>query len=115
MWLMKQMAEKRVARYDIADKGTVALSEGGRVNVRASGEHVGVPVAAPYGIAYVPPEGADAVLLPASGGSVCIGSFVKDKGLEAGEIMLYSAGGAELILQNDGTILANGKVIAGGA
>lgn len=56
MWLMKQMAEKRVARYDIADKGTVALSEGGRVNVRASGEHVGVPVAAPYGIAYVPPR-----------------------------------------------------------
>lgn len=85
------------------------MSEGGRVNVRASGEHVGVPVAAPYGIAYVPPEGADAVLLPASGGSVCIGSFVKDKGLEAGEIMLYSAGGAELILKTTEQSLQTAK------
>lgn len=115
MWLMKQMAANNIGRKNTADKGTVALSGGGSVNVRAAGEHVGVPIAAPYGIAYVPPEGADAVLLPASGGSICIGSVVKDKGLEAGEIMLYSAGGAELILKNDGTILANGKVIAGGA
>lgn len=115
MWLMKQMAVNSEERYSAADKGMVALSGGGSVNVRASSEHIGVPVAAPYGIAYVPPEGADAVLLPAAGGSICIGSAVKDKGLEAGEIMLYSAGGAELILKNDGTILANGKVIAGGA
>ena len=115
MWLMRKMAVNNGKRGSTADRGTVALSGGESVNVRASGEHIGVPMVAPFGIAYVPPQGGDAVLLPADEGCVCIGSLVKDKGLQAGEIMLYSAGGAQLILKNDGTILANGKAIAGGA
>lgn len=115
MWLMRHLAVNGGKRENTADKGMVALSGGESVNVHASGEHIGVPIVAPYGIAYVPPEGVDAVLLPSIGGCVCIGSPVENKGLQTGEIMLYSAGGAELILKNDGTILANGKVIAGGA
>lgn len=51
---------------------------------------------------------------PSANGQICIGAPVKDKELQPGEIMLYSAGGATLVLKNDGTILANGKVLEGG-
>lgn len=114
MWLLKNMAQNSKKEKN-ADRGEIALPGQTEVNISASGEHIGVPLCAPCGIAYVPTQGEQAVILPGKDGGVCIGAPVKEKGLSPGEIMLYSEGGATLVLKNDGSILANGRDITGGA
>lgn len=114
MWLLKNMAQNSKKEKN-ADRGEITLPGQTVVNISASGEHTGVPLCAPCGIAYVPAQGEQAVILPIGNGGVCIGAPVREKGLSPGEIMLYSAGGATLVLKNDGTILANGRDITGGA
>lgn len=114
MWLLKNMAQNSKKEKN-ADRGEIALPGGTEVDISASGEHIGVPLCAPCGIAYVPVQGEQAVILPGENGGVCLGSPVRDKGLSPGEIMLYSQGGATLVLKNDGSILANGRDITGGA
>ncbi|MGN0551082.1 MAG: hypothetical protein ACI4I4_04475 [Acutalibacteraceae bacterium] len=113
MWLMKNLSINRSKGVQ-ADKGAVASSQGSRVDVKTSQEHIGIPIAAPYGIAYIPPGGEDTVVMPINGGAVCVGTVMKSSNLEPGEIKLFSKGGAELVLKNDGTILANGVDITKG-
>jgi len=87
-------------------------SAGAKVTVSASADHTGVPVAAPYGIAYVPPIGSRSLILPSDGGSVCLGVIgAPEAQLEQGELMLYSSGGASIVLKNDGRVLINGRAV----
>ena len=42
---------------------------------------------------------------------MCVGTAMQASGLlEAGELRLFSRGGAEIILRNDGTVSINGRV-----
>ena len=87
-------------------------SAGAKVSVSATAEHLSIPTAAPYGVAYVPPIGAGAVVLPTDGGDLCVGVVgAPTAGLEQGELMLYSAGGASIVLKNDGRVLINGRAV----
>ena len=87
-------------------------SAGAKVSVSAAAEHTGIPTAAPYGIAYVPPIGARSLVLPSDSGSVYLGVIETPvSGLEQGELMLYSAGGASIVLKNDGRVLINGRAV----
>lgn len=96
---------------DRAAVGSVR-SAGAKVSVSAAADHLSIPTAAPYGIAYVPPVGAGSVVMPTDGGSVYLGVIgAPTQGLEQGELMLYSSGGASIVLKNDGRVLINGRAV----
>lgn len=65
----------------------------------------------PYGFASVVPVGESAVVLPLANGEVSLGVLAKNVGLDEGEVMLSSKGGASIVLKNDGRVLINGKVV----
>lgn len=71
-------------------------------------------VVAPYGIAYVPPVGEGAVVVPFDGGEACVGVIASyPEKLSKGELMLFSAGGASIVLKNDGSVYINGERYGG--
>jgi phage gp45-like len=87
-------------------------ASGRGVSVSAASEHRSLPAAAPYGIAYVPPVGESALVLPTEAGNVYLGVIAAPAAdLEQGELMLYSAGGASIVLKNDGRVLINGRAV----
>ncbi len=109
MWLMSYITNNSISSPN-AVKGE--LSAGGAVS--SSGEHKGVEMCFPYGVVSVPPAGERAVVLPLDDGEVGLGVLKKAVGLEAGELMLYSKGGASLVLKNDGRVLINGRELVNG-
>lgn len=61
----------------------------------------------PYGLESVAEAGRQAVMLD----GYCAGvAGAPGAGLQAGETRLYSAGGAEICLLNDGTVTINGQI-----
>ncbi len=61
----------------------------------------------PYGLMSVAEAGKEAVMLD----GYCAGvPGPPDSGLQAGETRLYSAGGAEIRLLNDGSVVINGQI-----
>ena len=109
MWLMSYITNNSISSPN-AVKGE--LSAGGAVS--SSGEHKGVEMCFPYGVVSIPPAGERAVVLPLDDGEVGLGVLKKAVGLEAGELMLYSKGGASLVLKNDGRVLINGRELING-
>ena len=108
MWLMSYITNNSIKKPS-AVKGSVSTGvEGTAVN--ASGEHKRLAQCLPYGIVSTPPDGRSAVVLPLEDGEVGLGVLKKAAGLQEGEIMLYSKGGASIVLKNDGTVLINGRV-----
>ena len=84
------------------------VTTGGRVlHVRTDMERRAPVVAVPYGIAVCVPQGEKVVMLPESG--VCMGAVNEAGGLQPGEIRLFSAGGAEILLRADGAVVINGQ------
>lgn len=111
MWLTSFLNKEKPAKS--ATKGSITASEQRKVQIDASTQHRDVAVVAPYGIAYVPPVGEGAVVVPFEGGEACVGviSDIPVK-LNRGELMLYSKGGASILLKNDGSVLINGKKVS---
>lgn len=108
MWLTEFLKVGR--ERSVAAKGSITSSNGKRVEVDSSTQHRNVKVVAPYGIAYIPPVDEDALVVPFEGGEACVGVISElFEGIERGELMLYSKGGASIILKNDGSVLINGK------
>lgn len=66
---------------------------------------------APRGIAYLPNVGDNLLLLPVEGRDVCAGAITSTAGLQPGELRLFSAGGASILLAANGDIHLNGVVI----
>lgn len=110
MWLTSFLNKTKAST--VAAKGSVTATGQQGLEVDASTQHRDVAVVAPYGIAYVPPVGEGAVVVPFDGGEACVGvvSAVSQK-LDRGELMLYSAGGASIVLKNDGSVLINGEKV----
>lgn len=111
MWISQQMIAAHKTQPQ-AQLGTVTGSEQTQIVARGTGEYRHVPAAAPYGIACLPPDGAQAVILASNSGNVCVGVLAEEKDLQAGELMLYSAGGASIYLKNSGEVVINGQVFA---
>lgn len=109
MWLLDYVTRNSFSKTEPSCGDVTAFSMG-NVAVNSSLEHRDVPVVAPYGIAYNPPVGETSVVLPLTKEQVCLGVVSKDKNLEEGELMLYSKGGATIVLKNDGSVVINGKV-----
>lgn len=105
MWISQQIlaAQARTTEADVAQVTGNAAAQG-------LAEYRGLPFAGPWGIAYQPPNAANAVIVATNAGSTCIGTLAQDKGLQPGELLLYSSGGAELYLKNNGDIEINGQI-----
>lgn len=111
MWVSAQRKDLREAESPVVGEITGTINE--KAVLQCAGEYRDVPVLAPGGIAWVPRNGAQGVLLPLFNGAVCAGVPVEDKGLEPGELMLFSAGGASIVLKNSGEVLVNGCSVTG--
>lgn len=111
MWISRYVTENSFSK-DSASVGVVRASGGDKVAVSATNEHLSLPVALPYGIAYKPAVGSRSVVLPTEAGTICLGVLgeAHDE-LEPGELMLYSAGGASIVLKNDGRVLINSRAV----
>lgn len=110
MWLLDYVTKNSFSKADAAC-GNVTSADMGTVAISSSLEHRSLPVVAPFGIAYVPPVGESSVVLPLECSTACIGVIAPDKSLQPGELMLYSSGGASILLKNNGDVIINGKVI----
>lgn len=107
MWILDYITQNTIDDR-LQEQGSVKGSSDGTVEINASSKFTKTPIAAPYGIAYVPPEGEKSVVVSSSGGEVCMGTIAPSKELSPGEIMLFSKGGATLKLSNDGHVYING-------
>lgn len=111
MWISQQMIAAQKTQPQ-AQLGSVTGSTQAEIVARGAGEYRHVPAVLPYGIACLPPDGSQAVILASNGGNVCVGMVAEEKDLQAGELMLYSAGGASIYLKNNGEVVINGQVFA---
>ena len=87
------------------------MVEGARLCVSAAVEERRVESYAPYGYSALPPSGERVLLLPYAQGTVCAGILCEPGGLHPGEIQICSAGGARIILKNNGEISLNGLTV----
>lgn len=107
MWISQKMiaAQKQQPVAELAQVTGAASMQG--VNT-----YRGVPVAAPWGVASQPPNSAQAVVVSTGSGPACVGTLAESKSLEPGELLLYSSGGAEIYLKNNGEVVINGQIFA---
>lgn len=108
MWLMNYITKNSVTAPS-AVKGNVNKNDKDGTAVISSGEHKRLKSCFPYGIVSVPPTGERAVVLPLDDGEVGLGVIKNNTSLREGELMLYSRGGASIVLKNDGKVLVNGR------
>ena len=109
MWLGKQVAGTSGGYAPFSGQ---MLDLGGTFAVTGAAEYRAPTVTAPWGICYRPPAGTQAVLIPAQNGVVYLGVRMEAEkltGLQEGELLLYSSGGASVRLTNDGRVLINGR------
>lgn len=105
MWLSKRTVETQTVQ---TAKTGVVTTGGEEISVRTDMERRAPTVAVPYGMAVCLPQGEKVVMLPESG--VCIGAVNAADGLSPGEVRLFSAGGAQILLRADGAVVINGQV-----
>lgn len=110
MWLTQRLLSENSAREN--ERGRVTMNEGGRLSVSAAVHERMVDTYTPYGYTALPPSGARILLVPCAQGSVCTGVRCElPAGLAAGEVRITSAGGAQIVLKNNGEIHLNEAVI----
>ncbi len=109
MWLTNYIARERIKN---PVDGNVAASSSAAANIQGASQYNNTKIVVPYGIAYNPPLGETGVILPLENMNTLIGVYSNtDVDLEPGEIMLFSQGGAKILLKNNGNVEINGKVI----
>ncbi len=111
MWLMNYITKNSLTSPS-AVKGNVNKNDKEGIAVFSSGEHKRLKSCFPYGIISVPPTGERAVVLPLDDGEVGLGVIANNSQLQEGELMLYSKGGASIVLKNDGRVLVNGQELS---
>ncbi len=104
MWLTQQLGNREGTTLS---SGQVAESENFTVN--GEQEYQSPEMLAPYGFSSLAETGEKAVML----NGFCVGvAALPDRALEAGEVRLYSAGGAEILLKNTGEVVINGQTFS---
>ncbi|MGN1468287.1 MAG: hypothetical protein ACI4W1_08265 [Ruminococcus sp.] len=108
MWLLDYITKKN-NNIDYAEKGKVSSSVSSELGVVSSNSFQALKQAAPYGIISIPPNGENAVVIPLKDTHLCLGTVCENTEIEPGELLLFSKGGAEILLSNDGKVYINGK------
>lgn len=109
MWITEQLGQKE--GQAVATTADVTMTDKNKVSTSGSENLKGVPVFSPFGVQSIPPAGTTVLLVNADKGAVCCGSINNKGNLEAGEVKIYSSGGASIVLKNNGDILLNGAKI----
>ncbi len=106
MWISRKVgAIEKTPAAELAEITGSSVMQG-------ENDYRGVPFCVPWGVAYQPPNTTQAVVVSTRQGNVCLGVLPDGKVLQTGELMLYSAGGAEIYLKNSGEVVINGQVFA---
>ena len=101
MWLTRKLFEGSGVRLHSG-----RVEEAGGFSVQGESLFKEPEQLLPYGLVSVAEAGKQAVMLD----GYCAGvAGATDSGLQAGETRLYSAGGAEICLLNDGRVVINGQ------
>lgn len=101
MWITRQLK-----RSDGVQVKSGQVTGGDSFTVQGEQKYSAPEVLFPYGFSSLAGEGEKAVML----NGFCAGiSSLPDPSLEEGEVLLYSAGGASILLKNTGEILINGQ------
>lgn len=110
MWLSKQISNACKLAKNVKI-GKVTSSNSNSVTVQSDQEYRQINAMAPFGVISNPPIGTKVVITPVENGYICTGSLSPSSTLEPGELMLYSKGGASIVLKNNGQVLINGTSI----
>ena len=103
MWLGKKIASRqKEAERPVA--GTISGEQNGGLLLQSSSEYREVAAAGPYGVKSLPPAGENAVGVVSGEKTFCLGVEIDPKGLQPGELVLFSSGGAKITLTRDGKI-----------
>ena len=108
MWLTSYIIK---ANEQNAVRGNVTYSNSDCVNVEGASPYNGMKTVAPYGIKYNPAYGETGVVIPTETGNMLLGVTSFDEDLEQGELKLFSKGGAEILLKNNGKVYINGTEV----
>ena len=114
MWLAKKLAAP-AAEPVAAELGSVTI-EGKQTAVVTEGEQRDISSIFPGGYFYRMQTGETVAVLRCGGTEMIQGvvSETVPEELEPGEVKLCAAGGASILLKNDGRILLNGNVTVSG-
>lgn len=111
MWMAQKLTEP--ATNGSHQLGKVTGTDGTNVLVQGDTFYQKLVLSAPWGIAWLPPEGSTAVVLSSGVGEgqqdVCVGTLPVQAVVNPGELRLVSAGGAEIYLKNTGEVVINGQ------
>ena len=114
MWLGKKIASRqKEAERPVA--GTISGEQNGGLLLQSSSEYREVAAAGPYGVKSLPPAGENAVGVVSGEKTFCLGVEIDPMGLQPGELVLFSSGGAKITLTRDGKIQLEGQVFINGA
>ena len=95
MWLGKKIASRqKEAERPVA--GTISGEQNGGLLLQSSSEYREVAAAGPYGVKSLPPAGENAVGVVSGEKTFCLGVEIDPKGLQPGELVLFSSGGAKI-------------------
>ena len=115
MWLSRKLTEQETGFS--GESATVTI-DGSHIAAVSRGEEREIPIVSPGGIAWLPRRGDEVLLLRGGTGGEerYLAGTVQNASpsLESGEIRLFSAGGASIVLKNDGSIELNGNVYVNG-
>ena len=102
MWLTRQGSRSSGARLR---RGQVS-GTGEQLRIQGESEYHSPELLFPYGYTAAVAEGGRALMLD----GVCAGmAAAPDGDLSQGEVRIYSAGGAEILLKNTGEVVINGQ------
>ena len=113
MWLGKKLAENR-KEQEKSLAGTISGEKDGGLLLQAAAEYREVSSAGPYGVKSLPPAGENAVGVAFGDKTFCLGVEMDPEGLQPGELVLFSSGGAKITLTRYGKIQLEGQVFING-
>ena len=109
MWLGKKLSARQ-NRSAQPVEGMIFGEKDGELLMQSASEYRELPSAAPYGVKSLPPAGETAVGIASGGRNFCLGVTMDAAGLQPGELVLFSSGGAKITLTPDGKILLEGQI-----
>lgn len=112
MWLSKKLVKSSTSLHsDSPEIGNLSISTNDLMAAISSCEKRGITFYTPLGIEFYPSEGQKVLLVSCGNHTACAGvEMKKSSTLKAGEIRLFSEGGANVLLKNDGSITLNDSV-----
>lgn len=107
MWLSKEIVSGENQK-NTTFFGKVTEADSTNLNIQTEIENRNPQVVSPYGVVSVPNVGSKVVMTKVEDDFLLSGTLQDNTSLEPGELMLYSAGGASIVLKNNGKVLING-------